>query len=229
MVESLPAVWEIGVQFLGKEDPLEKEMATHSSILAWKIPLTEEPGRLQSMGWQRVRHDWVTSLSLFTFTVIFRVQISHPYITTGKIVALTIQNFVHKWISLHFYMLPRFVITFLPRSKHLLISRLQSLSTVTLEPKKIKSVTASTFSPSICYEVMGSDTVFLVFWMLSFKPTFSLFPFIFIKRLFSSSSLYAIKVFFGCSEGKESAFSAGNLGSLPGLGRSPGEVNSNLL
>jgi len=138
--------------------------------------------------------------------------------TTGKIVALATQNFVHKLISLRFNMIPRFVIAFLPRSKSLLISRLQSLSTVTLEPKKIKSITASTFSPSIFYEVMGSDTMILVFGMLSFKPTFSLFTFIFINRLFSSSSPSAIKVFLACSKGKESAFSAGDLGSLPELG-----------
>ena len=62
MVKRLPAVQETGVQSLGWEDPLEKEMATHSSTLAWKIPWTEEPGRLQSMGLQRVRHDWATSL-----------------------------------------------------------------------------------------------------------------------------------------------------------------------
>ena len=64
IVKRLPAVWETRVRFLGWEDTLEKEMATHSSTLAWKIPWTEEPGRLQFMGSQRVRHDWVTSLSL---------------------------------------------------------------------------------------------------------------------------------------------------------------------
>ena len=63
-LKHLPAMWETQVQSLGHEDPLEKEMAPHSSILAWRIPWTEEPGRLQSMGWQRVGHDWVTSLSL---------------------------------------------------------------------------------------------------------------------------------------------------------------------
>ena len=67
MVKRLPAMWETQVQSLSWEDPLEKEMATHSSILAWKIPWTEEPGRPQSMGWQRVRHDWATSLSLKMF------------------------------------------------------------------------------------------------------------------------------------------------------------------
>ena len=75
--------------------------------------------------------------------------------TTGKTIALTIWTFVSKVMSLLFNMLSRFVIAFLPRSKHLLISWLQSLSAVILEPKKIKVVTASTFSPSVCYEVMG--------------------------------------------------------------------------
>ena len=84
-------------------------------------------------------------------------------------------------------MLSRFVIAFLPRSKHLLISWLQSQSSVILEPKKVKSFTVSIVSPSVCHEVMGLDTMILVFWMLSFKPAFSLSSFTFIKRLFSSS------------------------------------------
>ena len=70
MVKGLPTMWEPGVQSLGREDLLEKEMATHSSILAWKIPWTEEPGRLQSMGSERVRHDWVTSLSLWLYPAL---------------------------------------------------------------------------------------------------------------------------------------------------------------
>ena len=72
MVKRLPAMWETRVQFLGWEDLLEKEMATQSSILAWRIPWTEEPGRLQSMGLQRVGHDGTISLSLFTFAVTKR-------------------------------------------------------------------------------------------------------------------------------------------------------------
>ena len=68
MVKCLPEMWETWVQSLGQEDPLEKEMATHSSTLAWKIPWTEEPGRLQSMGSQRVGHDGATSLSFFLST-----------------------------------------------------------------------------------------------------------------------------------------------------------------
>ena len=83
------------------------------------------------------------------------IQLSHPYMTTGKTIALTRQTFVGKVISLLFNALSRFVIDILSRSKHLLISWLQSLSTVILETKKIKSVTVSTFSPSVCHEVMG--------------------------------------------------------------------------
>ena len=87
----------------------------------------------------------------------------HPYMTTGKTIALTRQNFVGKVMSLLFNMLSRLVITSLPRSKRLLISQLQSLSAVILEPKKISFVTASTFPPSIYQEVMGPDAMILVF------------------------------------------------------------------
>ena len=102
-------------------------------------------------------------------------------------------DFVGKVMSLLFNMLPRFVTAFLPRSKCLLISWLQSPSVVILEPAKIKSVTVSIVSPSICHEVMRPDAMILVFWMLSFKSTFSLLSFTFIKKLFSSS-LSAIRV-----------------------------------
>ena len=109
------------------------------------------------------------------------VQLSHPYMTTGKTIAFTRQNFVSKVISLLFNMLSRFVITFLPRSKHLLVSWLQSPFAVLLESKKIKSVTVSIVSPSICNEVMGLDAmifvgfVFFFFFFFSFQPVFLLF------------------------------------------------------
>ena len=93
-------------------------------------------------------------------SAFFTVQLSHPYLTTGKTIALTRRTFVDKVMSLFFNMLSRLVITFLPRSKHLLISWLQSPSAVILEPPKIKSATVSTVSPSICHEVMGPDVVF---------------------------------------------------------------------
>ena len=129
-------------------------MATHSSVLAWRIPGMAEPGGLLSMGLHRVGHDW-----------------------SDLAVAV------------------RVVITFLPRSKRLLISWLHSPSAVILEPRKIKSATVS---PFICYEMMGPDAMIFVFWMLSFKPTFSLSSFTFIKSLFSSSSLSAIRVVSIC-------------------------------
>ena len=128
--------------------------------------------------------------SILQHSAFFIVQLSHSYMTTGKTIALTRWTFVGKIKSLLFNMLSRLVITFLPRSKHLLISWLQSPSTVILEPRKIKSATVSL---SICHEVMGPDIMILVFFMLSFKPTFSLFSFTFIKRPFSSS-LFAIRV-----------------------------------
>ena len=91
------------------------------------------------------------------------VQLSHSYMTTGKTLALTLQTFVSKVMSLLFNILSRFVIAFHPRSKCLLILWLQSLSMVILEPKKIKSVTVFKFSPSICHEAMGPDAMIFVF------------------------------------------------------------------
>ena len=113
---------------------------------------------------------------------------------TGKTIALTIWTFVSKVMSLFFNMLPRFVIAFLPRSKHLLISWLQSPPAVILEHKKIKSLTVSIYSPCICREVLGPEAMIFVYWMLSFKPAFLLSSFTFSKRLFSLSSLSAIRV-----------------------------------
>ena len=121
-------------------------MAIHSSVLAWRNPGTVEPGGLLSMGLHRVRFDLAGA--------------THPYMTTRKTIALTTWTFVDKVMPLLFNMLSRLVITFLPRSKCLLISWLQSRSAVILEPPKIKSVTVS---PSICYEVMGPDDMILVF------------------------------------------------------------------
>ena len=92
--------------------------------------------------------------SIFRGSAFFTVQLSHPYMTTGKTITLTKQTFVGKLMSLLLNMRSRLVITFLPRSKRLLISWLQSPSSVILEPPKIKSVTVSTVSPSICHEVM---------------------------------------------------------------------------
>ena len=117
--------------------------------------------------------------SILLHSAFFIDQLSHPYMTTGKTIALTRQTFVGKVMSLLFNMLSRLVITFLPRSKHILISWLQPPFAVILEPKKIKSATVSTVSPSICHEVVEPDAMIFVFWMLSFKPTFSLSSFTF--------------------------------------------------
>ena len=116
----------------------------------------------------------------------FIVQLSHLYMTTGKTIALTRQTFVGKVMSLLFNMLSRLVITFLPRSKRLLISWLQSPSAVILEPRKIVSHYFHCFPIYLPWSD-GTRCHDLVFWMLSFKPTFSLSSFTFIKRLFSSS------------------------------------------
>ena len=134
--------------------------------------------------------------SVLWHSVFFMVQLSHPYMTTRKTIAFTRQTFVGKVMSMPFNMLSRFVIALLlsfrfQKNKRLLISWLQSPHEVILEPKKVKLVTVSTVSSSIWHEVMGMDAMIFVFWMLRFKPAFSLSSFTFIKRLFSSSSLSA--------------------------------------
>ena len=103
-----------------------------------------------------------SNASILWHSAFFMVQLSHPDMTTGS-----------KVTSLLFNMLSRLVIAFLPKSKCLFISWLQSPSAMILEPEKIKSVTVSIVSPSICHEVMGSDAMIFIFWMLSFKPAFS--------------------------------------------------------
>ena len=123
-----------------------------------------------------------------SFEWIFRTDFLYLYMTTGKTIALIRWTFVGKVMSLLFNKLSSLVITFCPRSKHLLISWLQSPSAVISEPRKIKSSTVFSF---ICHEMMGQDTMIFIFWMLSFKPNFSLSSFTFIKRFFSSSSLSA--------------------------------------
>ena len=117
----------------------------------------------------------------------FMVYLSQLFLTIEKTIALTLQTFVGRVTSLLFNTLSRFVITFLPKSNHLLISWLQSPSAMILEPKKRKSVMISTFSPSICHAVMGLDAMILVFLIFNLKPPFLLSSFTLIKRLFSSS------------------------------------------
>ena len=125
-------------------------------------------------------------------SAFFMVQLSHPYMTTRKTIALIIWTFVGNVMSLLFNTLPRFVIAFLARSKHLLISWLKSLSAVILKPKKIVCHRFHFFPISLPWSD-GLGTMILVFWMLSFKPTFSFSSLTFIKRLFSSSA-------WGCSQ-----------------------------
>ena len=118
-----------------------------SSRMDW-FDLLAVQGTLKSL----LQHQ-SSKASILRHSAFFIVQLSHPFITTGKTIALTRWTFVDKVMSLLFNMLSRLVMTFLPRSKHLLISWLQSPSTVILEPPKIKSATVSTVSPSICHEV----------------------------------------------------------------------------
>ena len=154
---------------------------------------------LQSKGLSRVfSNTTVFRASILWHSAFHMVQLAHLYMTTGKTIALTIQNFVGKVMSLLFNMLSRFVIAFFSLS-------FQEASVFSfhgcghhprwfLEPKKIKSVTASTFPPSFCHEVMGPDALIFIFWMLSFKPAFSFPSFTFNKRFFSSSLLSTIWV-----------------------------------
>ena len=118
---------------------------------------------LQSKGLSRVFSRTNSKAPIFQCSAFFMVQSSHPYMTAGKTIALTRSTFDGKVISLLFNMLSRFVIAFLPRSNCHLISLLQSLSAVILEPKIIKFVTASTSSPSVCHKVMEPNAMILVF------------------------------------------------------------------
>ena len=123
---------------------------------------------LQSKGLSKVfSSTTVWNHRFFSAQPSFMVQLSHPYMTTGKTIDLTVWTSVSKVMSLVFNMLSRLVIAFLPKSKPLLILWLPSLSTVILEPKKIKSVTVSAFSSYICHEVMGPEVMIFVIWMLS--------------------------------------------------------------
>ena len=152
------------------------------------------------------RIDWFVFLavqvlsSVFSSTTVQKHQFFCTQPTPTSILdywknhSLTMQTFVRTVMSLFFNMLSKFFIAFLPRSKSLLISWMQPQSAVILEPQKIRSVTVSTFPLYICHEVMGLDARILVFSMMSFKPAFSLSSFTLIKRLFSFSSLSAIRI-----------------------------------
>ena len=122
-------------------------------------------------GLSRVFSSTSLKASVLWCSVLIMVQLSRSHMAPGKTIALTIWTFVSKVMSLLFNMLSRFIIAFLPRSQCLLISLLQLPSIVIFEHKKIKSVTISTFSPSICHEVTGPDVKTYIFWMLSFKAS----------------------------------------------------------
>ena len=133
----------------------------HSGLISFTmywLDLLAVQGTLKSL----LQHH-SSKASILQCSALIMVQLSHPYMITEKTIALTRQTFAGKVMSLLFIMLSRLVTSFLRRSKHLLISWLQSPSAVILEPKKIKSVTVSIVSPSICHEVMGPDAMILVF------------------------------------------------------------------
>ena len=163
-----------GIRVFSSESDLRMRWPKYWSFSFSISPSNEHPGLIS------FRMDWLNLLavqgtlksllqhhsskaSILRLSAFFTVQLSHPYMTTGKTIALTRRTFVDKVMSLLFNMLSRMVITFLPKSKRLLISWLQSPSAVILEPKKIKSDTVSTVSPSICHEVMGPDAMIFVF------------------------------------------------------------------
>ena len=132
----------------------------HPGLICFRmdcLDLLAVQGTLKSL----LQHHSSTA-SILRRSAFFIVQLSHPYMTTGKTIALTRQTFGSKVMSLLFNMMSRLVITFLLRRKCLLMSWLQSPSAVILEPQKVKSATVSTVSPSICHEVMGPDAVIFI-------------------------------------------------------------------
>ena len=165
----------------------------YSGLISFKIywlDLLAVQGTLKSL----LQHHNLKE-SILYHSVFFMVQLWYPYMTTGKTIALTRWTFVSKVTSLLFNMLSRFGTALLSRTKHLLISLLRSPPVVILEPKKIKSVTASTFSSSIYHEVMGPVAMILVFQMLIFKPTINQCWF-FHSPLLPSSSCFLIPLSF---------------------------------
>ena len=171
------------IRVFSNESTLHMRWPKYWSFSFSIIPSKEIPGLISfRMGWldllavqgtlKSLSQHHSSKASILWRSAFFTVQLSHLYMTTGKMIALTRWTFVGKVMSLLLNMLSRLVITFLPRSKRLLISCLQSPTAVILEPPKIKSVTVSIVFPSVCNEVMGLDNMILVFWILSFKPTF---------------------------------------------------------
>ena len=173
----LPSVFP-SIRVFSSESALHIRWPKYWSFSFSISPTNEHPGLISfRMDWLDLFavHGTLKSLlqhhslkaSILWHSAFFIVQLSHPYMTTGKTIALTRWTFVSKLMPLLFNMLSRLVITFLPRSKRLLISWLQSPSTVILEPKRIKSATVSTGSPSICHEGMGPDAISFTYLTLS--------------------------------------------------------------
>ena len=169
----LPSIFP-GIWVFSNESALHIRWPKYWSFSFSISPSNEHPGLISfRMDWLDLLAVQETLKSLLQYhsskastllcSAFFTVQLSHPYMTTGKTIALTRQTFVGKGISLLFNMLFRLVITFLPRSKHLVISWLQSPFAVIFELRKTKSATVSTVSPSICHEEMGLDPMILVF------------------------------------------------------------------
>ena len=172
----------------------------HPGLISFKMDwlyLLAVQGTLKSL---RQHHS--SKASILWHSAFFTVQLSHPYMTTGKTIALTRWAFVGKVMCLLFNMLSRLVITFLPRSKHLLISWLQSPSAVILEPPKVKSDTVSTVSPSISHEVMGPDATFYccykplhLCWAFAVLWSFLFFFFFLSSSIFLSFLFFIILTF----------------------------------
>ena len=161
------------IRVFSNESPLHMRWPKYWSFSFSISPSNEHPGLIFRMDWldllavqgtlRSLLQCHSSKASIFWHSAFLTVHLSHPYMTTGKAIALTSRTFVGKVMSQLFNMLSRLGITFLLRSKHLLISCLQSPSVVILEPPKIKSATVSTLFPSICHEVMGPDAMILVF------------------------------------------------------------------
>ena len=189
----LPSIFP-SIRVFSNESALRIRWPKHWSFSFNISPSNEHPRLIFRMDWldllavqgtlKSLLQHHSSKPAILRHSAFLTVQLSHPYMTTGQTIALTRWTFVGKVMSLLLNMLSRLVITFLPRSKRLLISWLQSPSAVILEPPQIKSATVSTVTPCISHEVMGPDAMILVFWMLSFKPAFPLSSFTLIKRLF---------------------------------------------
>ena len=154
---ALRIMWPVYWSFSFNISPSNEHPGLISFRMDW-LDLLAVQGTLKSL----LQHH-SSEASILHRSAFFMVQLSHPYMTAGKTIALTRQTFVGKVMSLLFHMLSRLVINFLPKSKHFLISWLPSPSAVILEPRKIKSATVSTVSPSICHEVMGPDAMIFIF------------------------------------------------------------------